>query len=73
MPVILARAEMMVEGKEEKGVYTCPVYKTVQRGKSYVFPAILKTRYDPAKWVLAGVVAILDVEGVGDNNPVKKG
>jgi dynein heavy chain len=31
-----------------------------------VFPAQLKTKAPPAKWVLAGVALILDVEGVSD-------
>jgi dynein heavy chain len=33
---------------------------------TYVFPAQLKTKYPPAKWVLAGVAMILDVPGAAD-------
>ena len=54
------------EGKEEKGIYQCPVYKTEMRGATYVFTAQLKTKQPPQKWILAGVSIILDVEGVAD-------
>lgn len=39
---------------------------TVGRDKSFVFVAQLKTKHNPAKWVLAGAALILDVEGVSD-------
>ena len=35
------------DGKEEKGVYQCPVYKTENRGATYVFTAQLKTKLPP--------------------------
>jgi len=54
------------DGKEDKGVYQCPVYKTENRGNTYVFTAQLKTKHSPQKWILAGVALILDVEGVSD-------
>lgn len=57
---------MIIEGKEDKGVYKCPVYMTTNRDKSYVFTAQLKTTHAPQKWVLAGCSLILDVEGVSD-------
>jgi len=67
MPVVLCRAAPMpLEGKEEKGVYQCPAYKTEQRGATFVFTAQLKTKQPPAKWVLAGVAIVFDVEGVSD-------
>lgn len=34
---------------------------------TYVFPAQLKTKHPPAKWVIAGVAIILDVEGISDS------
>jgi len=46
--------------------YQCPVYMTVARGATYVFTAQLKTKFNPDKWVLAGVALIMDVEGVTD-------
>lgn len=34
---------------------------------TYVFTAQMKTsKYPPAKWILAGVALILDVEGISD-------
>ena len=56
----------MLSDKEDKTVYICPVYKTIDRMGTYVFPAQLKTKYAPAKWVIAGVAMILDVPGAAD-------
>lgn len=45
----------------------CPCYKTEQRSAlGYVFTAQMKTKMPAAKWVIAGVAIILDVEGVSD-------
>lgn len=67
VPVINCRsAPLPAEGKEDKTVYQCPVYMTTTRGATFVFYAQLKTKHPPAKWVLAGVAMILDVEGVSD-------
>ena len=68
VPVVNCRAvPLAADGKEDKAVYKCPVYKTVQRGGlGFVFVAQLKTKLNPDKWVLAGVAIILDVEGVSD-------
>jgi dynein heavy chain len=66
VPVVLVRPVVLQEGKEEKGVYQCPVYKTELRGNTYVFTAQLKTKHPPTKWTLAGAALILDVEGVSD-------
>lgn len=66
VPVVNCKALMLQEGKEEKGIYKCPVYKTENRGATYVFEAQLKTKMPAQKWILAGVALILDVEGVSD-------
>lgn len=67
VPVVHCKAQKIPPpGKEEKGIYQCPVYKTNMRGNTYVFTAQLKTKLPPQKWVLAGVSIILDVEGVAD-------
>lgn len=67
MPVVLCKAAPMpAEGKEEKGVYHCPAYKTEQRGATYVFTAQLKTKAPASKWILGGVAIVFDVEGVSD-------
>jgi dynein heavy chain, axonemal len=59
LPVINIRPAMV--DKFEGGIFQCPVYKTQQRGPTYVFSMQLKTKADPSKWVLAGVVSVLDV------------
>jgi dynein heavy chain len=59
LPVINIRPAIV--DKFEPGTYLCPVYKTQQRGPTYVFSLQLKTKADPGKWVLAGVVSIMDI------------
>lgn len=66
VPCVLCKPMLMVDGKDDKSIYQCPVYKTETRGNTYVFTAQLKTKHPPTKWVLAGVALILDVEGVSD-------
>ena len=66
VPIIHCKALQTQEGKVDKAVYMCPCYMTTNRDKSYVFTAQLKTKHNPAKWVLAGAALILDVEGVSD-------
>ena len=68
VPIVLCKTGILKEerGQPEKNLYQCPVYKTKNRGNTYVFPAQLKTKVNPQKWILAGVAVILDVEGVGD-------
>lgn len=59
MPVINCRTA--TNDRVEPNVFQCPVYKTQARGPTYVFSAQLKTKAPSAKWVLAGVVMIMDV------------
>ena len=59
MPVINCRA-VSAEKAEEKGVYACPVYKTEQRGPTFVFRAQLRTKSPAARWIMAGVALLLD-------------
>jgi dynein heavy chain len=69
MPVVNCRAALIDTtggAKKDQNVYNCPVYKTETRGNTYVFTAQLKTKQPPAKWTLAGVACIFDVEGVSD-------
>jgi len=63
VPVVTCRA-IMRDKLETQGVYTCPVYKTTFRGNTYVFDATLRTKHSPRKWVLAGVVMLLEVPEV---------
>ena len=59
LPVINIRPTVV--DKFEAGIFQCPVYKTQQRGPTYVFSIQLRTKADPGKWVLAGVVSIMDI------------
>merc|ERR1712150_425158 len=64
LPVILLKA--LDTGskkalKQEPQAYQCPVYATRQRGDTYIFTAKLRTKKPPAKWILGGVVLLLDV------------
>ena len=60
MPVTLIKA-VTVDKDEVKDAYACPVYRTQNRGPTYIFSAGLKTKTPPAKWTMAGVAIILDV------------
>jgi len=60
MPVILAKS-VPSERLEEKGVFFCPVYKTEQRGPTFVFMAQIRTKSPSARWVMAGVALIMDL------------
>lgn len=60
MPAIHATA-ILTEQMPAGGVYQCPTYKTLFRGPTWVFDAIILTKVPAAKWILAGVALILDV------------
>ena len=50
MPVILIKAAP-VTSAEQKDMYICPVYKTQDRGPTWVFNAGLKSKAMPSKWL----------------------
>jgi dynein heavy chain len=58
LPVINIRPAII--DKAEASLFNCPVYKTQQRGPTFVFSIQLRTKHDTAKWVLSGVVSVLD-------------
>ncbi|XP_037532275.1 dynein heavy chain 11, axonemal [Nematolebias whitei] len=60
MPVLYVRA-VPAEEQEIKNTYMCPVYRTKQRGPTYVWAFHLRTKQSPAKWVVAGVALLLSV------------
>jgi dynein heavy chain len=60
MPVINCKA-IMREKAETSNSFSCPTYKTQQRGPTYVFSATLRTKAKSEKWVMAGVVLVMDV------------
>jgi dynein heavy chain len=59
MPVVNCRA-VLVDKLETSGVYRCPVYRTSRRGPTYVFTSNLRSKLPAAKWVLAGVVLVME-------------
>jgi len=61
VPLPVVNIRPILADKLEGGCYHCPVYKTQQRGPTYVFSLQLKTKSDPGKWILAGVVSVMDV------------
>jgi hypothetical protein len=60
MPIVTVRA-VPVEKADARDTYTCPVYQTKDRGPTFVFNAVLRTREPPAKWVMAGVAMLMDI------------
>jgi hypothetical protein len=47
--------------QELRNLYECPVYKTRQRGPTYVWTFNLRTKEKASKWVLAGVALLLQI------------
>mmetsp|Transcript_19127 Transcript_19127/g.41245 ORF Transcript_19127/g.41245 Transcript_19127/m.41245 type:complete len:558 (-) Transcript_19127:449-2122(-) len=60
MPVVNCKAALQGD-RDEKNLYQCPAYCTMDRRPYYVFTAQLRTKWPPAKWTLAGVAIILDI------------
>jgi len=60
MPVIFIKA-IPVDRQDLRNMYECPVYKTKQRGPTFVWTFNLKTKEKPAKWTLGGVALLLQV------------
>ncbi|KAJ1562568.1 Dynein heavy chain 9, axonemal [Cladochytrium tenue] len=61
MPVIYIKA-VPVDKRETKGVYECPVYRTRQRGPTFVWTFNLKTKERPQKWILGGVALLCSID-----------
>ncbi|KAI8914343.1 dynein heavy chain and region D6 of dynein motor-domain-containing protein [Gorgonomyces haynaldii] len=61
MPVIYIKA-VPVDKRDLKGVYECPLYRTRQRGPTFVWTFHLKTKERPQKWTLAGVCLLCSAE-----------
>uniref|UniRef100_G1PVX8 Dynein axonemal heavy chain 9 n=2 Tax=Myotis lucifugus TaxID=59463 RepID=G1PVX8_MYOLU len=60
MPVMFIKA-IPADKQDCRSVYACPVYKTCQRGPTYIWTFNLKTKENPSKWVLAGVALLLQI------------
>ena len=62
VPVVHVTSITMLERKNAKGNYECPVYVTTMRGPTFVFTSYLKMESeesDPNKWILAGVALLM--------------
>ena len=60
LPVIFIKA-IPVDRQDTRNIYECPVYKTKQRGPTFVWKFNLKSKERPAKWTLGGVALLLQV------------
>ncbi|KAL0116299.1 hypothetical protein PUN28_011253 [Cardiocondyla obscurior] len=60
MPVVFVKA-ITLDKQETKNMYECPVYRTRERGPTYIWTFNLKTRDKPTKWTLAGVAILLQI------------
>ena len=58
MPVILLHA-VPHDRQDARSLYACPLYRTRERGTTFVWAFNLPSREDPAKWTLAGVALLL--------------
>ncbi|KAI8587105.1 dynein heavy chain and region D6 of dynein motor-domain-containing protein [Geranomyces variabilis] len=61
MPVIYIKA-IPIDKKDTKGVYECPVYRTRQRGPTFIWTFNLKTKERPQKWTLGGVCLLCQTD-----------
>lgn len=60
VPVIFVKA-IPADRQETKNVYECPLYRTRERGPTYVWTFNLKSKEQRSKWILAGVALLLSV------------
>ena len=60
LPIVIVRA-ITADKSTSKDTYSCPVYRTQDRGATFVFVANLKTKAAPSKWTMAGVALLMDI------------
>jgi dynein heavy chain len=60
MPIINVKS-ILAERRDLKS-YQCPCYGTRQRGPTYIFVAQLKSKDPTARWIMAGVAMLTDIE-----------
>lgn len=58
VPVVFIRA-IPVDRQETKNMYACPVYKTKNRGPTFVWTFNLKTKEKASRWIIGGVGLLL--------------
>lgn len=61
MPVMYIKA-ITIDKRDMKGIYECPLYRTRQRGPTYIWTFNLKTKEKQQKWILGGVSLICNAE-----------
>ncbi|OQS01914.1 dynein heavy chain [Thraustotheca clavata] len=60
MPIINCRA-VISNSVVSSNIFECPVYRTQQRGSTYIFTAQLRSKAPAAKWVLAGAILVMEI------------
>ncbi|XP_035227339.1 dynein beta chain, ciliary-like, partial [Stegodyphus dumicola] len=60
MPVICLKS-VLSDKVDVRNAYNCPVYRTRQRGSTFVWEFPLKTNDPPDKWVIAGTALLLQI------------
>jgi dynein heavy chain len=60
LPIVIIRA-VTAEKSVQKDVYECPVYRTQDRGPTFIFVAGLKTKAPATKWIMGGVALLMEV------------
>ncbi|XP_077976399.1 dynein beta chain, ciliary-like isoform X2 [Styela clava] len=60
VPVVFAKA-IPLDRQDTRHSYECPVYRTRERGPTFVWTFNLKTKEPASKWILAGVALLLNV------------
>ena len=60
MPVMFIKA-LTQDKQEMRNLYDCPVYKTRQRGPTYIWTFNLRTKEKASKWVITGVALLLQI------------
>lgn len=60
MPVVCLRA-VLADKVDVRMSYPCPVYRTRQRGDTFVWEFPLKTSVPSDKWVIAGTALLLQI------------
>ena len=60
MPVMFIKA-LTQDKNESRNLYECPVYKTRERGPTYIWTFNLRTKEKTSKWILAGAALLLQI------------
>jgi len=60
VPVMFVKA-IPVDRQETKHIYECPLYRTRERGPTFIWTFNIKSKEKKSKWILAGVALLLEV------------